>query len=85
MLFVWGAASYGIYTMALIELGERFSNSMLVAGNAAFSMMWGVGGIGVPPAAGAAMDFLGAPGLPVTLGLLCLVLVIASAARRRVD
>ena len=80
MLFVWGAVSYGIYTMTLIELGERFSNSMLVAGNAAFSLMWGVGGIAVPPAAGTAMDLLGAPGLPVTLGLLCLVLAIASAA-----
>ena len=54
---------------------------MLVAGNAAFSLMWGVGGIAVPPAAGAAMDLLGAPGLPVTLGLLCLVLAIASAVR----
>ena len=45
---------------------------MLVAGNAAFAMMWGVGGIAVPPAAGAAMDLLGAPGLPLALGLICL-------------
>ena len=54
--------------MTLIELGERFSGSMLVAGNAAFSLMWGVGGIAVPPAAGAAMDLLGAQGLPLALG-----------------
>ena len=33
----------------LIELGERFSGAMLVAGNAAFALMWGVGGIAVPP------------------------------------
>ena len=77
MMFVWGAVSYGIYTMTLIELGERFSGSMLVAGNAAFSLMWGVGGIAVPPAAGAAMDLLGAPGLPITLGLICLLLAVA--------
>ena len=44
-VFVWGAISYGIYTLALIELGERFSGSMLVAGNAAFALMWGVGGL----------------------------------------
>ena len=84
MVFLWGAVSYGIYTMTLIELGERFAGSMLVAGNAAFSLMWGLGGIAVPPAAGAALDLLGARGLPITLGLLCLVLAVASVARRRV-
>lgn len=41
-VFIWGAVSYGIYTMSIIELGERFTGSALVAGNAAFSLMWGV-------------------------------------------
>jgi MFS family permease len=81
-VFIWGAVSYGIYTMTIIELGEKFSGARLVAGNAAFSLMWGVGGIAVPPAAGAAMDVLGSPGLPLTLGLLCLALAILSATRR---
>jgi MFS family permease len=82
-IFVWGAVSYGIYTMTIIELGERFSGSMLVAGNAAFAMMWGVGGIAAPPVAGAAMDVLGANGLPLALGLMCLLLAVLSAARWR--
>ena len=82
MIFVWGAVSYGIYTMSIIELGERFTGSTLVAGNAAFSLMWGVGGIAVPPLAGSAMDILGAGGLPITLGLLCLALAVASVADR---
>ncbi|TIP58809.1 MAG: MFS transporter, partial [Mesorhizobium sp.] len=55
-VFVWGAVSYGIYTMSIIELGERFSGSALVAGNAAFSLMWGLGGIIVPPLTGGVMD-----------------------------
>ena len=63
-VFIWGAVSYGIYTMSIIELGERFTGSALVAGNAAFSLMWGVGGIAVPPLAGGAMDVIGASGLP---------------------
>ena len=84
MVFLWGAVSYGIYTMTLIELGERFSGSMLIAGNAAFSLMWGLGGIAVPPASGAALDLLGAQGLPIALGLLCLVLAVASVGGRRV-
>jgi hypothetical protein len=82
-VFVWGAVSYGIYTMSIIELGERFSGSTLVAGNAAFSLMWGVGGIAVPPLAGGAMDVLGAAGLPITLGAICLALAVATVARRR--
>ena len=82
-VFVWGAVSYGIYTMTIIELGEKFRGAMLVAGNAAFSLMWGVGGIAVPPMAGTAMDILGARGLPISLGLLCLALAIATMVRRR--
>lgn len=82
-VFLWGAVSYGVYTMAIIELGERFTGAMLVAGNAAFAMMWGVGGIAVPPAAGAAMDFFGAPGLPLVLGFLCLLLAVLSVVRWR--
>lgn len=82
-VFIFGAVSYGIYTMTIIELGERFSGQALVAGNAAFSLMWGIGGIAMPPLAGAAMSLIGAPGLPITLGLICLGLAIASIARRR--
>ncbi|HEY6631705.1 MAG TPA: MFS transporter [Rhizobiaceae bacterium] len=82
-IFVWGAVSYGIYTMSIIELGERFSGQMLVAGNAAFAMMWGVGGIAVPPLAGAAMDLVGAPGLPLVLGAICLSLAVLSILRWR--
>jgi MFS family permease len=78
VVFVLGAVSFGIYTMALIELGERFSGTMLVAGNAAFSLMWGVGGIVVSPAVGAAMDLSGANGLPVSLTLICLALSAAA-------
>lgn len=83
-LFVWGAVSYGIYTMSIIELGERFSGSALVAGNAAFSLMWGVGGIVVPPLTGSVMDVIGAPGLPVALGGICALLAGATVFRRRV-
>ncbi|WP_296741814.1 MFS transporter [Mesorhizobium sp.] len=83
-VFVWGAVSYGIYTMSIIELGERFSGSALVAGNAAFSLMWGVGGIVVPPFTGSIMDVIGAAGLPATLGAICAALAAATVLRRRV-
>lgn len=82
-IFVWGAVSYGIYTMSIIELGERFTGSVLVAGNAAFAMMWGIGGVAVPPAAGAAMELLGPSGLPLALGAMCLLLAVLSVVRWR--
>lgn len=83
-VFIWGAVSYGIYTMSIIELGERFTGSALVADNASFSLMWGVGGILVPPLTGGVMDLIGAAGLPVTLGAICAALAVATVIRRRV-
>lgn len=83
-VFIWGAVSYGIYTMSIIELGERFAGSALVAGNAAFSLMWGLGGIVVPPLTGSVMDVMGAAGLPVALGAMCAALAVTTVIRGRV-
>ncbi|MCV0397939.1 MAG: MFS transporter [Rhizobiaceae bacterium] len=79
--FFWGAFAYGIYTMAIIELGQRFTGTMLVAGNAAFALMWGLGGVSGPPAAGAAMQVIGANGLPLVLAAMCLALFAVGVAR----
>jgi MFS family permease len=84
--FVWGAAAFGIYTMALIELGNRFSGAMLITGNATYALAWGVGGIVGPPLTGAFMSAIGPQGLPLALGLLCGVLsgcLLTAIGRRR--
>ena len=70
MLFVWGAVAFGTYTVAMVELGDRFSGTLLLAGNSAFGLMWGIGGILGPSIAGTAMDLLGQKGLPITVGIL---------------
>jgi MFS family permease len=85
LFFLLGAFSFGIYTLALVELGERFSGAMLIAANAAFALIWGIGGIAGPPAAGAAMDWVGVQGLPGALGLVYLALALARLGRRRQD
>lgn len=85
LVFVLGAVSFGIYTMALIHLGNRFSGSMLIAGNAAFALFWGVGGIAGPPVTGIVMDAVGIQGLPLTLALLCLALAGFVYLRRTAD
>jgi len=81
LIFLWGATSFGIYTAALVAFGAQFSGAMLVAGNAAFALLWGIGGIAGPPAAGAAMDLIGVQGLPLVLGIMCLALALARMAR----
>jgi MFS family permease len=75
VLLVMGAVGYGVYTMALVELGARFKGTVLVAGNAAFALMWGAGGIVGPPGAGALMQLIGPLGLPVVIAGLDALLV----------
>ncbi|HWT30736.1 MAG TPA: MFS transporter [Propylenella sp.] len=79
---IWGATSFGIYTLALIELGARFTGPMLVAGNAAFAMVWGVAGMAGPSGTGLAMDLIGVQGFPLVLGAMCLALVLVKLSRR---
>ena len=83
LVFLWGGVSFGIYTVALIQLGERFTGQALIAGNAAFALVWGIGGIVGSPATGLAMQLIGHQGLPLSLGLMCCVLAVFLMAERR--
>ncbi|RJT42039.1 MFS transporter [Mesorhizobium waimense] len=86
VLVVMGAVGYGVYTMALVELGSRFRGTALVAGNAAFALMWGAGGIVGPPGAGSLMQVIGPLGLPAVIAGLDAVLIafaLYRSARRR--
>ena len=67
LLFVWGAVAFGIYPVIMAELGDRFTGAMLLAGNAGFAVMWGVGGLVGAPVAGGLMELIGPNGLPLTL------------------
>jgi MFS family permease len=86
LLFAWGAAGFGVYTVALAQLGHRFTGAALVSGTTAFTMTWGIGGILGSPLAGSAMEAFGPHGLPLLLGaaflpLVALSLVTPSAER----
>jgi len=82
LVFVWGGASFGIYTLSLIQLGERFTGQTMIAGNAAFAFVWGIGGIVGSPATGLGMQLIGHQGLPWSLGLLSGVLAMFLMAGR---
>jgi MFS family permease len=76
LLLLLGGVGYGVYTMATVELGERFKGSALVAGNAAFALVWGAGGIVGAPVAGFSMDYFGPNGLPATLVAFCAAMLL---------
>ena len=84
LVVVWGTAAFGVYTLALVELGDRFTGSRLLAGTAAFTAMFGLGGIAGPALAGAAMERFGPDGLPwVLAGAYGALMLLATARRRR--
>ncbi len=81
-LLVWGGLIVGIYTVALALLGERFQGNDLVAGNAAFGLVWGLGAMAGPALGGQAMAQMGPNGLPLLIGVCCGLFVLGTLARR---
>ncbi len=83
LLVVCGAAGYGVYTVALADLGDRFSGQELVTGSSAFAVMWGCGALFGSVSGGWAMTGFGIHGLPVFLAVIYLVFLAAVEYRRR--
>lgn len=84
MLLLWGGVTMGIYTLSLALLGERFKPGDLSAANAAYVMMYEIGGLGGPVAAGGMMDTMEREGLPLFCAIIAATyLVYAAIARRR--
>lgn len=81
VLVMTGAASAGIYTMALAELGERFSGNELVAGTAAFSTVWGAAALLGALLGGWAMDRFGPDGLPYSIAAVFAGFIFVIAGR----
>ncbi len=74
-----GSSAYAIYTVALVTLGDEFRGAPLMAGSAAFGVMWGVGGIIGPPIAGQALVSVGPDGIAWFLAA-CYALLVAGLA-----
>jgi MFS family permease len=76
MLFFWGGVSWGIYTLGLAVMAERFTPANMAGANAAFVMMYEFGSISGPVTAGFAMDMWQRVGMPLAIGLAASVLVL---------
>ena len=67
LLLFTGATGFGIYTVGLAELGDRFNGADLVAGTAAFSTAFGLGALTGAALCGVAIAAFGPHGFPGAL------------------
>ena len=82
VLALWGGVAFGLYTLCIIVLGDRFDAATLAGANAALVAMYELGGIGGPVAVGHAMDRFGPNGLPMILVLSGVPVAIFFVIRR---
>lgn len=79
--FFWGGVAFGIYTLSMKELGDRFSGRKLVTGNAAFAMAWSTGNLTGPVLSGGLIAVTGLSGLPLFLGAAFAPVLVLAAIR----
>jgi len=82
VLIVAGAAGYGVYTVSLKSLGDRFSGQELVNGTAAFGAMWGFGALFGSISGGWTMTLSSRYGLPFGLTVVYLLLIAGLLLRK---
>jgi len=83
LLIIIGAAGYGVYTVSLTSLGDRFSGTELVNGSSAFAIVWGFGALFGSVSGGWTMLIFGAHGLPYSLAIIYMLLVIGLIWREK--
>ena len=74
-MLVFGACLSGIYTVALVIIGEQFKGADLAAASALFGVMWGAGAVLGPQLGGLAYDHLPPHGMPLAIAALSAVLL----------
>jgi len=81
-LVLTGATGYGVYTVALTALGDRFEGIELVNGSASFALMWGMGALLGAISGGWAMSGFGPHGLPLLMSFVYLWLAVGLLTQR---
>jgi MFS family permease len=81
-LFVWGGSLGGFYTLSLTLVGRRFSRDELTGANAAFVIVYEIGGMLGPMASGLGIDLWSPHGALVPLALAYALFVIGSLIAR---
>lgn len=81
LVFLWGGAFVGIYTLALTDVGERFRGADLAGVFAVMSVAWGIGAL-VGPLLGGLATGATRHGLPLMTAAFCLTFALACTRRR---
>ncbi len=82
LLVLWGGVAFGLYTLCIIILGDRFDAATLAGANAALVTMYEIGGVCGPVLVGHAIDQLGPDGMPIVLVLSGVPVVLYYGYRR---
>ena len=82
VLVVVGTTGYGVYTVALASLGNRFSGLELVAGTSSFAVVWGLGALIGSISGGWALLMFDSHGLPLGLAIIYTALVLGVLLRQ---
>lgn len=80
-LFAMGGAAGGLYTLAIVQVGDRFTSAALISANAYIGLMWGLGSISGPVAGSGAMAVCGPKGLLLFVALGALVFLLVACLR----
>jgi MFS family permease len=76
VVIILATSAFAVYVVALATMGDTFKGADLIAASAAFSAMWGVGGLIGPPIVGVAIDNFGINAMPISLAIIYVVLLI---------
>ncbi|MFT5112004.1 MAG: MFS family permease [Parasphingorhabdus sp.] len=76
VLILAGTFGYGIYSVSLAALGDRFRGQELVTGSSAFAVMWGIGALVGSVGGGLSMQIFGLHGLPFFICVTYLILLV---------
>ena len=76
LLVLFGASAGGLFTLALIMIGEHFRDDALVRANAHVAQLWGIGCLIGPLVAGAGSQWISGHALPLLMAAGALGLVI---------
>ncbi len=81
-LVLAGSTGYGVYTVSLKSLGDRFTGRELINGSATFSVMWGIGALFGSISGGWSIEISVTYGLPLLLVIVYLLLIVGLYIRR---
>jgi MFS family permease len=81
VVLVWGVAIGGIWTTAVVLVGERFRGAELAGALSAGGVLYGLGSVGGPTLAGFAVDAWTPLVMPFLIALACLAYLPATLIR----